>query len=623
MRVGDRPPLLARLRVGTKLMLLALLPVGVLVAVSVAAAVDGWRAADALRDFKAATRMSFAAGDLARALSEERAATVLARLRPGSAADAAVGPAQSRTDVALRRAADRAASGSFHVDVAGRLAAIRRQLQAPRLQAASGAIGDAAIADSYGLIVRDVLDVVRGLDSGRHRPAASVRYPADAYVAILGAIEAAERERLDVAALLTPRGRDRSAGWASRWAALEAARLDDFDANTGSRLTTDLAASLFTAAGIRVTDVRSGLLASPERIVRRTTLPEWLAASRVRNADLWRIAGEARGELERAVARDLDAAVARWNRVLAVSVAVLAVVAALALVLRRSITRPLAEVSGSARALSGGDLSADVDYVGRDEIGDVAEAFRDLQITSERLATEIRGMNAAITRNRLDHRADVAAFEGTWSQLLGGMNETMAAFAELQGRRREAEFQLERVFTMSVDLLCISGFDGYLKRVNPAWVRTFGFTEEELLSRPFIEFVHPDDRARTEEAVGVLAEGRDWWSSRTATSAATAPCVGCNGPRDRCSSRAGVLRGARCDRSQAQRGGAGGPAPRRHPRGAGRRPGGGLRRRRPGGGAAVRRRRRAHGALRAGWHGTGDRGLEPDRRGPAGGGRAL
>ena len=76
-------------------------------------------------------------------------------------------------------------------------------------------------------------------------------------------------------------------------------------------------------------------------------------------------------------------------------------------------------------------------------------------------------MNEAITRNRLDHRADAAALEGTWSQLLGGMNETMAAFADLQGRRREAELELERVFTMSVDLLCIAGFDGYLKRVNP------------------------------------------------------------------------------------------------------------------------------------------------------------
>jgi PAS domain S-box-containing protein len=506
--VRDRPPLLARLRVGTKLMLLALLPVGLLVAVSVAVTIDAWRAADALRDYQAETQMSYAAGDLAGALSDERAATVLAQLRPGSAADATVRAAQGRTDAALRRAAGRAAAASSHVDVAGALAAIRRQLQAPRLQAAAGAIDDAAVADSYGLIVRDVLDLVRALDSGRRRPTASVRNPADAYVAILAAIEPAERERLDVAVLLSGR-HDRAAGRASRWAPLEAARLDDFRASASSRLSTDLAASLFTPAGTHVTDVRSTLLASRPRIVPRTTLAAWLAASRSRIADMRRISGEARGELERAVARDLDAAVARRNRVIAISLVVLAVVAALALVLRRSITRPLAEVSGSARALSGGDLSADVEYVGRDEIGDVAEAFRDLHVTSERLAAEIRAMNEAITRNRLDHRVDAAALEGTWSQLLGGMNETMAAFAELQGRRREAELELERVFTMSVDLLCIAGFDGYFKRVNPAWVRTFGYTEQELLSRPFIEFVHPEDRTQTDEAARVVTAGQE------------------------------------------------------------------------------------------------------------------
>jgi PAS domain S-box-containing protein len=46
-------------------------------------------------------------------------------------------------------------------------------------------------------------------------------------------------------------------------------------------------------------------------------------------------------------------------------------------------------------------------------------------------------------------------------------------------------------------MLCILGFNGYFKRLNPAWERTLGFTIEELQSRPFIEFVHPDDRGRT------------------------------------------------------------------------------------------------------------------------------
>lgn len=46
-------------------------------------------------------------------------------------------------------------------------------------------------------------------------------------------------------------------------------------------------------------------------------------------------------------------------------------------------------------------------------------------------------------------------------------------------------------------MLCHLDFSGYFKRLNPAWERTLGFTIEELMSRPFIEFVHPDDRART------------------------------------------------------------------------------------------------------------------------------
>lgn len=55
----------------------------------------------------------------------------------------------------------------------------------------------------------------------------------------------------------------------------------------------------------------------------------------------------------------------------------------------------------------------------------------------------------------------------------------------------------ERFFELSIDLLCQLGFDGYFKRLNPAWERTLGWDMLELTSRPFIEFVHPDDRERT------------------------------------------------------------------------------------------------------------------------------
>lgn len=55
----------------------------------------------------------------------------------------------------------------------------------------------------------------------------------------------------------------------------------------------------------------------------------------------------------------------------------------------------------------------------------------------------------------------------------------------------------ERFFLVSIDMLCCLDFTGYFKRLNPAWERTLGFTPHELMSKPFIEFVHPDDRERT------------------------------------------------------------------------------------------------------------------------------
>jgi PAS domain S-box-containing protein len=69
---------------------------------------------------------------------------------------------------------------------------------------------------------------------------------------------------------------------------------------------------------------------------------------------------------------------------------------------------------------------------------------------------------------------------------------------------QEAE---DRFFETSIDMLCFLGFNGHFKRLNPAWERTLGFTLEELMSRPFIEFVHPDDRERTLKKNGEVRAG--------------------------------------------------------------------------------------------------------------------
>ena len=73
--------------------------------------------------------------------------------------------------------------------------------------------------------------------------------------------------------------------------------------------------------------------------------------------------------------------------------------------------------------------------------------------------------------------------------------------------RRMTEEELDQLFTVSLDMLCIAGMDGYFKRINPAWQKTLGVPIEELLARPYNDFVHPDDRQSTETEAERLDEG--------------------------------------------------------------------------------------------------------------------
>lgn len=65
------------------------------------------------------------------------------------------------------------------------------------------------------------------------------------------------------------------------------------------------------------------------------------------------------------------------------------------------------------------------------------------------------------------------------------------------GRRNAVDEKIRRYFDSSLDLLATADFDGYFKELNPAWEATLGHKRKELMAKPFVEFVHPDDRART------------------------------------------------------------------------------------------------------------------------------
>ncbi|MBK8166084.1 MAG: PAS domain S-box protein [bacterium] len=92
-----------------------------------------------------------------------------------------------------------------------------------------------------------------------------------------------------------------------------------------------------------------------------------------------------------------------------------------------------------------------------------------------------------------DDAGDATRVTGTWADVTA---------------RVEAEEERDRLFNVSLDLLAVGGFDGFLQQVNPAWVRVLGWSRDELMTRPVIEFIHPADRDLTAAAYRALAEDR-------------------------------------------------------------------------------------------------------------------
>jgi PAS domain S-box-containing protein len=87
------------------------------------------------------------------------------------------------------------------------------------------------------------------------------------------------------------------------------------------------------------------------------------------------------------------------------------------------------------------------------------------------------------------------------------LHHAAALLAERDREIRQADETVERFFTLSLDLFCVAGLDGYFKRLNPAWPEALGWTLDELMERPFLEFVHPDDRDATIREAEKLRRG--------------------------------------------------------------------------------------------------------------------
>jgi len=104
----------------------------------------------------------------------------------------------------------------------------------------------------------------------------------------------------------------------------------------------------------------------------------------------------------------------------------------------------------------------------------------------------------------------IIVFATDVSELKQAEEELLKIKNELESKVEERTQELAVVnifFTLSRELLCIADTRGYFTRLNPVWTERLGYSLEELYSRPYIDFVHEDDRARTALVGAQLAAG--------------------------------------------------------------------------------------------------------------------
>jgi methyl-accepting chemotaxis protein len=108
-------------------------------------------------------------------------------------------------------------------------------------------------------------------------------------------------------------------------------------------------------------------------------------------------------------------------------IAAIIIGAGFALVITRSIVGPMLQGVAFARAVAQGDLSQTIAIRQKDEIGLLADALRNMQATIQNVLDEIQRLILAVQQGRLDMRGDARAFEGSWGELVTGLNNVVDA----------------------------------------------------------------------------------------------------------------------------------------------------------------------------------------------------
>ena len=125
--------------------------------------------------------------------------------------------------------------------------------------------------------------------------------------------------------------------------------------------------------------------------------------------------------------------------------------------------------------------------------GDIADAFARLDACD--------GPLPLVSLAKKCLAADPAARPDDAAAIVAGLTDY------LESGQRRAEQELVRFFDLSLDLFCIAGLNGFFRQINENFPRLLGYSIDELKSRQFMDFVHPDDQEKTTTEIARLARG--------------------------------------------------------------------------------------------------------------------
>jgi PAS domain S-box-containing protein len=125
---------------------------------------------------------------------------------------------------------------------------------------------------------------------------------------------------------------------------------------------------------------------------------------------------------------------------------------------------------------------------------------------AKRLNGEAKSLHYTFRGRRKDGdliEVEVLGTRGEWN----GRPAVLGVLLDITDRKR-AETDRHRLFSLSIDMLCVTDLTGRLREINPAWTRTLGWSEEELHKKRWTEFTHPDDHEATTAMIQQLALGK-------------------------------------------------------------------------------------------------------------------